>query len=243
MAGKRLIVPSLLVMLTLGGLAFSGVSGVQGFGRAGNFPVPTGAVVSASMMPVIKKCDPVAPSSATNDSSGIKCAFVAGICLGMALRFCKGVVAVRAKPDLESEEIPIDQLKDLKIKEAEFVYIGTDGLKSHLSTLTHKAVRCTLEDGTKGILHRMPDGIRVDKDNGNWTTERDIKVDEGSTFGGVYEELKKDPDYDLATNNCVQTADRVVKKISKVREREGLQADSIRCRRRRRGVGPARCTE
>ncbi len=106
-------------MLTLGGLAFSGVSGVQGFGRAGNFPVPTGAVVPVSMMPVIKKSDPVASSSATNDSSGIKCAFVAGICLGMALRFCKGVVAVRAKPDLESEEIPIDQLKDLKIKEAE----------------------------------------------------------------------------------------------------------------------------
>ncbi len=99
------------------------------------------------------------------------------------------------------------------------MYIGTDGLKSHLSTLTHKAVRCTLEDGTKGILHRMPDGILFEKDNGNWTTERDIKVDGGCTFGVVYEELKKDPDYNLATNNCVQTADRVAQKISK-EERE-----------------------
>lgn len=84
---------------------------------------PLEAVVPASKMPVIKKSDPVAPSSATNYSSGIKCTFAAGICLGMALRFCKGAVAVRGKggkPDLESEKVPnLDELKDLNITEAD----------------------------------------------------------------------------------------------------------------------------
>lgn len=221
MAGRRLIVPSLLVMLTLGGLAFSGISGVQGFGRAGKFPVPTGAVVPASKMPVIKKSDPVAPSSATNYSSGIKCAFAAGLCLGMALRFCKGVVAVRGKPDLESAEIPTDQLKGLKIEKAEVVRIGTDGLMSHVTTVSHQGVRFTLEDGTTGILHRMPDGIRVEKDNGNWTTEREFQVDPGCTFDDAYDVLKKEPDYNAVTNNCVQSAGAVAKKISmEERERE-----------------------
>ena len=240
MAGRRLILPSLLVMLTLGGLAFSGISGVQGFGRAGNFPVPTGAVVPTSMMSVIKKSDPVAPSSATNCSSGIKCAFAAGICLGMAMRFCKGVVAVRGKggkPDLESEKVPnLDELKDLNIEQAEHVRIPTDGLMSDVTTVTHKGLRVTLENGKTVILHFMPTSDtkqtgeelpsldqpgewRVEEDNGNWTSEGDIDVDPGIKFGVLHKELKKEHVYNLATDNCVEKADQLAQKVSQ-EERE-----------------------
>ena len=154
----------------------------------------------------------------------LRAACVAGATLGVTSRLHRA--RRQSKPDFDAGDLmQNDPVYKERIVAAEEVMVPTQGLVSHVTTITHQGLRCTTETGRKVIVDRMDDGkLHVRPDNGKWTTKNKVNVDELKTLQDVLQGEKEG--YNLVANNCVQTKNRLKRKISRSERNKDL--DNVR---------------